>query len=115
MMEIVNINNEQGNAFSILSLARLYGRHLTREGLIERQDVQDVLLEMQAGDYTHLVNTFNEFFCEELGVVKLVGLDEEDSQQETQDIHNDFGDLQEEAERRHWDAVATHAERFSYD
>lgn len=114
-MHIIDINCEQGNAFNILAQARSYGRQLAKEGIVEWQHVQDVLTEMRAGDYTHLVNTFNEYFCEELGIAKLVGLDEAGGEEGGQDIHNDFGDLQEEAERRHWDAVATHAERFSYD
>lgn len=114
-MQIININCEKGNAFNILEQARSYGRQLVMEGVVELQHVQDVLTEMRAGDYTHLVNTFNEYFYEELGIAKLVGLDEAGGEEGGQNFYNDFFDPEEEAERRHWDAVTTHAERFSYD
>lgn len=114
-MDIIDINCEQGNAFNILAQARSYGRQLVMEGIVELQHIQDVLTEMRAGDYTHLVNTFNEYFCEELGIAQLVGLEEAGGEEGGQDFYDYFVDPEEEAERRHWNAVATHAERFSYD
>lgn len=51
----IDLTGPQGNAFFLLGTARKLAREL---GL----DVEPILVEMQRGDYEHLVATFDKHF-----------------------------------------------------
>lgn len=53
---VIDLTGPQGNAFSLLAQARRFARaYLETDG-------NDIVKEMQSGDYEHLVQTFDKYF-----------------------------------------------------
>lgn len=60
--DIININGPEGNAHHLIGVAHYLGRQLEDNGTWERGTAENVIEEMQAGDFTTLVDTFNLWF-----------------------------------------------------
>ena len=52
---IVDLDGPDGNAYSIMALARSLGNKL-------KMDTEVILYEMREGDYENLIRVFNEYF-----------------------------------------------------
>ena len=52
---VIDLDGEDGNAFVLLGLARLYSKDLNL-------DYNKVLNEMSAADYKHLLKVFQKYF-----------------------------------------------------
>ena len=58
---IIDLDGPDGNAFNLLAIASKLLRQHENFNLDDRSQSL-ILAEMKSNDYTHLVNTFNQYF-----------------------------------------------------
>ena len=69
-MTAIDIRGPQGNAFALMGTAKSLARQLG----YDKDEIDQILCEMQEGSYEELLDTFEKYFP----VVELIGRDEED-------------------------------------
>lgn len=57
---ILDLRGPEGNAFVVLGYARQYGRQMGWE----EEEINNVIKDMQSGDYEHLITVFDKHFGE---------------------------------------------------
>ncbi len=67
-MKSIDITGQDGNAFSLIGYAKSFAKQLNMDG-------NAITKEMMAGDYEHLLDTFEKHFG---SFVELVGRDEDE-------------------------------------
>lgn len=62
----IDLHTSQGNAFSLLSQARVFCQQLNSQaeslGIIPMYNTDKILAEMQENDYEHLITVFDKYF-----------------------------------------------------
>ena len=61
---VIDLCGPDGNAFVLLGIASNLFKQLEVDNLYEGKTKKEVLDEMQASDYEHLITTFDKYFGE---------------------------------------------------
>jgi hypothetical protein len=72
-MRQIDLSGPDGNAFALIGLARSFCRQLYPNEW--KAKAEEIIEDMMSGDYSHLVNVFDENFSQ---VIELLNRPEED-------------------------------------
>jgi hypothetical protein len=57
-MRVIDLSGPDGNAYSLMAMARSWGRQIG----MEKPDIDRIISEMTSGDYEHLLEVFEKYF-----------------------------------------------------
>jgi hypothetical protein len=57
-MRVIDLSGPDGNAYSLMAMARSWGRQIG----MEKVDIDRIISEMTSGDYEHLLEVFEKYF-----------------------------------------------------